>query len=216
MPPSRLLSSLSFLLSALNDNRRLAADAYSWASIGPGGSGLRISERQRDSMIELAFLRAFLAWEVFLEETFVLYLMGYKPPQGRSPRRYTFPPDLQVAGKWLIPEGRTFATWTSCSTVCNRAERFFQKGWPYADVLRSKTYNFDESNCIRNAIAHMSGDARLKFEKLIRDKLGSLPSSKTVGSFLYGTVPNSSPPQSFLEYYLGIIEFAARSIVPTK
>jgi len=167
-------------------------------------------------MVELAFFSAFLAWEDFLEETFILYLMGYKPPRGQVPKRYTFPPNLQIAGKWLIPEGKHFAEWTNCQTVCERAERFFRKGWPYADVLRSKQNNFDESKHIRNAIAHRSGSARIKVEKLIRDKLTVLPPNITVGSFLCTIIPNSSPPHSFLEHYLDIIEFAAKKIVPAK
>lgn len=214
MAPSRLHSSLSFLITALSDNRQLANDAYAWASPSPGRIGPRISERRRDSLIELAFFRSFLAWEDFLEETFTLYLMGYKPPRGRGPKRYTFPPNLQIAGEWIIPEGKPFAEWTSCQIVCQRAERFFHRGWPYADVLRSKQNNFDEIKSIRNAIAHRSGSARNKFEKLIRDKLGVLPPNLTVGSFLCMIMPNSSPPQSFLEYYLGIIEFAVKRIVP--
>jgi hypothetical protein len=167
-------------------------------------------------MVELAFFRAFLAWEDFLEETFIFYLMGYKPPRGRGPNRYTFPPNLQTAGDWLIPERRPYAEWTDCQTVCKRAERFFKKGQPYVGVLRSRQNTFDESRFIRNAIAHRSGSARNKFEKLIRDKLGVLPPNITVGSFLCMITPNSSPPQSFLEYYLGIIEFAAKNIVPAK
>lgn len=216
MARNRLRLRLFTFISAVNESRQLAADAYAWTSPGPGGNSPRISKRRRNSMLELAFLRAFLAWEIFLEETFLLYLMGQKPPRGRGPKRYTFPPNLQTAGEWIIPERRQYAEWTNCQDVCRRAERFFQKGRPYADVLRSRQNIFDESKRIRNAIVHTSGSAQNEFETLIRYKLGVLPPNTTVGSFLCTVKPDSSPPQSFLEHYLGKIEFVAKTIVPTR
>ena len=60
-------------------------------------------------MTELAFFRAFLGWEVFLEESFILYLAGQKPSRGRAPYRYTFPPNQKTAMDWLVPEGRPYA-----------------------------------------------------------------------------------------------------------
>lgn len=166
-------------------------------------------------MTELAFFRAFLAWETFLEESFVLYLAGQKPARGRSPHRYTFPPDLQTATQWVIPEGQDYATWTGASLVSRRAERFFKHGWPYAPVLRRVQNALDESRVLRNAIAHASANAQSKFEKLVRNRLSTLPPAVTVGAFLGMAVPRSSPPISFLEHYVEKIEFAARQIVPT-
>lgn len=210
-----LRSSLSAFVRTLNESRRLASDACRWALPGPGGKHPMISSQRRDSMAELAFFRAFLAWETFLEESFVLYLAGQKPPQGRSPRRYSFPPNLQVATEWVVPEGQDYATWTVVSRVCERAERFFQGGGPFAPILRSNQHAFDESRILRNAIAHASANAQAKFENLLRNRLGTLPANVSVGAFLALTLPKSSPPVSFLEHYLAKIEFAARQIVPT-
>jgi hypothetical protein len=166
-------------------------------------------------MTELAFLRAFLAWEAFLAESFVLYIAGHRPPRGRTPKRYTFPPSLKTATDWVIPEGREYAEWTAVSAVITRAQRFFEHGGPYAEVLANNRNTLSESKIIRNAIAHASATAQEKFEKLVRDKIKNLPPHFSVGAFLGSTVPKSSPPQSFLEYYLGRIELAARRIVPT-
>jgi hypothetical protein len=210
-----LNSSLNAFVLTLNESKQLASDAFGWALLGPSGKRPMISSQRRDLMTELAFFRSFLAWETFLEESFVLYLIGQKSPRGRGPRRYSFPPNLQVAMEWVVPEGQDYATWTIASRVSERAERFFQGGRPFAPVLRSNQNALDESRILRNAIAHVSANAQAKFENILRNRLGTLPVNVTVGAFLGTTVPGSSPPVSFLEHYLGKIEFAARQIVPT-
>jgi len=215
MPRRSLKASLSAIVRSLNESRRLATDAYNWASPGPSGKRPMISSQRRDSMTELAFLRAFLAWETFLEESFVLYLAGQKPPRGRPPHRYTFPPSVKVAMEWVIPEGgKEFATWTVPLRVSERAERFFRGGSPFAPVLKSHQNALDDSRFLRNAIAHASASAQEKFDNLVRQKIGVLPPKLTVGAFLGTTVSKSSPPTTFLEHYLAKIELAARQIVP--
>ena len=165
-------------------------------------------------MTEHAFLHSFLAWETFLEESFVLYLAGQNPPRGRAPHRYVFPPNLQMATEWVVPEGRDYATWTIATHVANRAQRFFRDGRPYTPVLRNNQNTFDELRILRNAIAHASVNVQIRFQKLVRNKLGTLPPRLTVGAFLWMIVPGTNPPISFMEYYLGKIDFAARQLVP--
>jgi hypothetical protein len=165
-------------------------------------------------MTELAFLRAYLAWEVFLEETFVSYLVGMRAPRGRAPRRYAFPPNRRAAEQWVVPEGRPFAKWDAVA-VANRADRFFGGGGPYTSAIRSHQSALDEMKTIRNAVAHESQNAQEKFETLVRVKLRSLPPRLTVGSFLLATVAGSTPATSFLDSYLSKLQLIASLIVPT-
>lgn len=209
-----LKATFNAFIRTVNEGKHLVADAYSWASPGNHGRRPLISLHRRNSMTEHAFLHSFLAWETFLEESFVLYLAGQKPPRGRAPHRYAFPPNLQVAMEWVVPEGRDYATWTIAMHVANRAQRFFRGGWPYTPVLRSNQSALEELRILRNAIAHASANVQFKFQKVVRDKLGTLPPSLTVGAFLWMTVPRSNPPISFMEHYVGKIEFAARQLVP--
>jgi hypothetical protein len=165
-------------------------------------------------MTEMAFLRAFLAWEVFIEESFVLYLLGQSPPRGRAPRRYVFLPNQKMAVDW-VAEGRKYARWTDPAEISSRAERVFYGGRPFAETLRSNQNILSEARTIRNAIAHKSMSARDKFETFVRTKLGTLPHNLTVGSFLGTTAPGTAPPVSFLESYVDKIDSAARRIVPS-
>jgi len=206
----QLRTVLAEFLGSLRECRRLSADAYRWSL--PGAQP-HISRIRRDNLTEMAFLRAYLAWEVFLEESFILYLAGQNAPRGRKPIRYAFPPNMAFAMQWVIPEGRSYAGWTIPIHITNRAERFFRNGRPFAAVLRSNQNSLDEARIIRNAIAHKSMSVRDKFETLVRNKMGILPPNLTVGSFLGTTTPGTAPPVSFLEAYLGNIDLAARQIV---
>jgi hypothetical protein len=196
----------------LQESSRLARDAYNWSLAAPPKGQIFISESRRDSITELAFLRAFLAWETFLEKSFILYLMGQIPTHGRAPKRYVFPPNQRLAMEWLA-EGRDYAKWAKPGEVSKRATRFFRKGHPFASALRSQQNELANANVIRNMIAHESTNAREKFEKLVRQKLGALPFNRTVGGFLCQTVPKTKPPTSFLEWYLSILQFCAEQII---
>ncbi len=212
MAQRQLRTVLADLSRSLKECKRLSSDAYRWSL---PGAHPHITRSRRDHITEMAFLRAFLAWEVFVEESFILYLLGQRAPRGRAPFRYAFPPNQTTAMEWVIPEGRTYAGWTVPTHVSNRAERFFRGGRPFTDVLRANQSFLDEARIIRNAIAHKSMNARDKFETFVRTKLGVLPPNVTVGSFLCTNEPGIAPLVSFLESYIAKIELAARLVVPS-
>ena len=215
MAQRRLRTVLAEFLRNLQECRHLAADAYLWSAPGAHGRRPYITAKRRDSMTEMAFLRAFLGWELFLEESFVLYLSGRRPPRGRPPYRFTFAPNIETARNWVIPEGRRYAKWNVAGYVASRAERHFRDGKPFAPVLRSNQNTLERARFIRNAVAHDSASAYDKFEEVARAAMGALPPNLTVGGFLGTTVPGSAPPISFLEFYISKVDFAARQIVPT-
>ena len=135
---------------------------------------------------------------------------------GRAPVRYAFPPNHKTAMKWVVPEGHDYAQWTVADTVGERAKRFFRDGRPFAPVLRSNQNMLKEVRTIRNAIAHNSVNARQRFETLVRNKkICNLHPNLTVGGFLGKTEPGSTPPASFLEFYIAKIDLAAQQIVPS-
>ncbi len=205
--PEQVLSSLK---RTLRDCERLAQDADRWSA---AGSKPRISRSRAESMVELAYLRSYLAWEVFLEEAFVLYLMGKKAPRAAKPRRFTFPPSRALAKDW-VREGRSYTTWDA-PTVRKRAQRYFKDGEPFEGALSGSQQNLQDAKTVRNAIAHDSDVAVEKFQILARNQLGALPPRLTAGRFLVGVKPGSAPPVTFLEFYLAILERVAEAIVPT-
>ncbi len=86
-------------------------------------------------MTELAFFRTVSAWEAFLEETFILYMLGQQAPRGKKAYRYGFPPNEKAAYEW-VADGRDYAKWTT-EQVKKRSERLFRKGHPFSPAIAS-------------------------------------------------------------------------------
>jgi hypothetical protein len=200
----------------LRDTERLAAAAQQWVSVSFPRGVPKFSVRHKDTVTKLCFFQAFLSWESFLEETFTLYLLGKRPPTGPPPRRLGVRPTTRKEAVLLVVGGdRNYADWTKGAGLKDRAKKYFHDGKPYTDALHGQGQFLDEMRVIRNAIAHSSTHSQDQFKKLARGKLlGSFPPKMTVGSFLASTIPGSSPPQSFLEYYVDGINIVAGKIVP--
>jgi hypothetical protein len=211
--PRKLTTVLTDFSKCLRESRKLASDAYSWSIVVRPATSPLINPKRRDSLTELAFFRVFSAWEAFLEETFILYLLGQQPPRGRKAYRYGFPPNEEAAYEW-VADGRQYANWT-VDQVKSRSKRLFRNGHPFDPTLTSNHNLLHQLKTVRNAIAHESANARQKFETLVRNELATFPPNTTVGSFLLTTKPRTNPPASFFEFYLDEIAKAAEQIVPT-
>ena len=161
-------------------------------------------------MIELAFLRAFLAWESFLEETFILFMLGSTPVGGKAPTRYVTPPNRPLA-RDLVAEGRPFPKWNT-EEVRRRASRFFRGGKPFEPALKASQQTLQDLNTIRNAVAHDSEDSWDRFKSLVRRELKTLPLGLSVGKYLDTTRPGINPPITYMEHYLQTVVVVAEKI----
>jgi hypothetical protein len=117
-----------------------------------------------------------------------------------------------MAMEWLT-EGKDYAKWANPIEVAARAARHFAHGYPFTSILESNQSTLKDANTIRNMIAHESASARTKFEKVVRQALGTLPVKSTPGAFLGTTLPKSTPPISFLEFYVSKLEWCAEHII---
>ncbi len=172
---------------------------------------LSISKLHYEMIIELAFLRSFLAWEAFLEESFILYLIGKRSPKSYAPKRFVIPKNRQHALDFTYAESR-YADWTSIDKVVARAERVFNNGEPYSSALRIRNSRFNDIKTVRNAIAHSSIRTREQFKIFVRKELTYYPTGLTPGGFLVKGTPHT-PTRIFLEEYLDTILKSAGEIV---
>ena len=216
MAHRKLSTTLTSLSRQLDQMEQLAAAAQQWVSLPIPRGVPKFTVPHLEMVTEMAFLRAFLAWEAFLEESFILYLWGKAPPrQGCAPICYANPPTRRVAEQIVVPRRGGYADWSKLDNVIHRAERFFENGKPYSDALKSQQNKLQDIHTIRNAIAHSSAYSWEKFQRLIRRELGTYPPNLTIGGFLAMTIPHSSPPLSYLEFYLSVIQLVADRIVPS-
>lgn len=173
-------------------------------------SGIR--RIQIEIIAELAFLRIFIAWENFLEESFLRYLLGARPPSGSMPRRFVNPRNMSHALDILVSD-REYIKWNSASAVISRAERYFRDGFPYRNAIQAATVDLDNMNTIRNRIAHKSKISKEKFNNFVRRTFGHGRHGMTPGRFLLTSV-NANTSDSFLDYYVEIMRTASRIIIP--
>ena len=192
----------------------LTARALKWQQHLQYFQPARFKREHYTQIVELAFMKAFLAWEGFVEEAFILYLLGKQSPNGFAPKRHAIPVSRQHAVDLLASEMR-HTDWTAAARIVSRAERFFKSGRPFADVIRPQTNLLDNLKTIRNAISHDSDEATLKFENLVRNELTFLPTGMVPGTFLATLKPRVTPPKTYLQFYAERLRLMAETIIPT-
>lgn len=202
--------------SDVEQSRKLVFAARQWIVPASGPRKPKFTTFHRNILIELAFLKAYLAWERFLEESFILYLLGKKPVRRRStPRSYLVPNGWKHAFELILPEtGRRYVDWDNVEFVRKRAKRFFANGEPFESALSARLNLFGEIQTVRNAIAHRSLTSQSKFQNLVRDKLTYLPAGLSVGGFLDSGVVGAHPPATYLDRYFEGLSKTAVRIVP--
>jgi hypothetical protein len=207
---------LADFTTSIQKSQTLVRAAHQWSLHGYGPTNPRFTSWHRRTLIEFSFLRSFLAWESFLEATFVLYLIGKKPARRRhGPRCYFKPKNRKHALQLLLPEtGRKYVDWDELSTVLLRSKRVFEDGEPFDTALSPRLNMFEQMHIVRNAVAHRSESSQLKFQKLVRDKHKYLPSGITVGDFLDSVIPSTTPPITQLDFYVDGMSKSAGILVP--
>jgi hypothetical protein len=170
-------------------------------------SGPKLYKKQLYKIIELSFLEIFLAWEKFLEDSLIDYLLVKK--NSRKFHCYIRPRSVKHILE-ILQEGRLYADFANTEFILRVANTYFRNGEPFNSSIRLHKTSIDDIKTIRNAIAHDSSNSMEKFQKLVRRHLGTLPRGATPGSFLYSS---SNPNICYLKFYADILEKAAHAIV---
>ena len=193
---------------------QLTARASVWQSHLQHYHAARFKKEHFAQIVELAFMKSFLTWEAFLEEAFILYLLGKKSPNGYAPLRHAIPTNRQHAVELLASDAR-YTDWTAASRVVSRATRFFKGGRPFVNVIRPQTNLLDNLKTIRNALSHESEEAAEKFATFVRNELTYFPPSMIPGTFLVTLKPHHAPPKTYLQFYVENFRSMAEAIIPS-
>jgi hypothetical protein len=171
---------------------------------------LGIPRIQVEIITELAFLRIFIAWENFLEESFIRYLVGAKSPSGYSPKRFVNTPNMEIAKKIILGERSEYIRWNSSGKVIARSETYFKGGEPYGNVLRGAATDLNDMNVIRNRITHMSTISKAKFINFVRRRFGHGKRGMTPGRLLLTPLATQT---TFFDHYVAIIKTTSKIII---
>jgi hypothetical protein len=156
-----------------------------------GAEGPKWIGRERAELISgLASIRMHLAWEEFLEETFVRYLCGVPPTGGPGPVLLQPTCSSLTAGRALLMGGKDFLSWQRKMTR-RRACRYFDSGYNFTPALIAAADSIDTLVAVRNAAAHRSSSATRIFHQRVRARFGYLPADITPGGFLIRADPKA-------------------------
>lgn len=178
-----------------------------------GERGLLYTHRL-ELIYELAFLRLFLAWEEFLEESLVRYLCGYSHIHGQ---------ETLLSGKYYgtlnsarsaVRGGRGYVLWHNPNKVVTRARRWFDKS-RHELVIASSIGRLQYFAAVRHRIAHSQSHARAQFDAATMALIARRYRGGRPGRFLRDWVPGANPPVRWLDRIGDELVGLAYQIVPS-
>jgi len=122
-----------------------------------------------EAIYELAFLRVFLYWESFLEDSMQRLMCGYALPTpgvtlSGGPYSLVIAPMATLAQANAAILGRSsYVSWAP-APVISRSRAYINNG-PHELVLQSATGRLEWLVAVRNRIAHPSEHARREFDR---------------------------------------------------
>lgn len=165
-------------------------------------------------LYEIAYLRIFIAWEDFLEESFVRYLCGFRSSLGPIGRAggAAHCPSIQAA-RTLLYGTQQYKLWHDAQVIVKRSQGYFQNGL-HETVINSSQTRLQWFANIRHRVAHGQLDAQRKFDAATVQLVGRRYPGSRVGRFLRELVANQNPPVRWLDLIASELSALALQVVP--
>jgi hypothetical protein len=168
----------------------------------------------RRFVVESSFLRIFIAWETFLEDVFMKYMMGEEPIVTPIAHRYATPIDLTHAKSFLIGlNSRQFIDWSTPDSIRKLSLIYFGPANILNDTIGAIYTDFLNLKTIRNAAAHMSSSTSSKLDVLATNIMGSPQAGISASRLLLWINPVPPVPETLISYYINILDTSAELIV---
>jgi hypothetical protein len=182
-------------------NRTDAAGTHVWHSLA------------RSMFVESSFMKIFISWEMFLERTFIDYMLGNPSTRGTLLVKHVSPLNAAHANDLLIGSGRQqFVDWSTPEIVRRISRICFENGEPYESVLSSFHSDLLDLKTLRNAASHMSSTTGPALDALATRRLQITVSSFSVAQFIQAIDPSSNGGDSILATYCSLLDSAANLI----
>lgn len=172
-----------------------------------------LTQSRRLLVYEGAYLQMFLAWETFLEETFMRFLCGYVCP-GVIPNLVN--PAFPTLGRAErdILGSRDYVSWTNPVSVVTRSRKYISGG-THELVFASNSARLDAMNSVRNRIAHRSeASVRYFHAATMGEFSGKRYPASSAGRFLSDMNPSVRPPRPWIATLADEFVNLARQIAP--
>jgi len=177
------------------------------------GNNVRSTE-EIEFLVTSAFLKLFIAWEGFLERSFVAYLTGAVSLDGNVLTKYVSPIDEAHAHKILIGTQK-YVDWANTEIVNKIAAIYFEGGEPYITTLNSITRDLSDLRTIRNASAHISSTTQIRLDAVASRVLGITATGISVSDFVTRmSIEDSS--KTILQMYQLKLDISAENIAHNR
>jgi hypothetical protein len=163
------------------------------------------------TITQAAFLKVYIAWEFFLEQSLVDYLRGEPSAAGNVLTCYAAPTNAEHATKILIGTQK-YVDYSNPEIVRKLAGLYLLNGNPYESILNSISGRLFDLKTIRNAAAHFSSTTSAKVDALASRLLGPPRVNVTVYDLLTAIDPSSATGDTIFQSYVNQIDSAAHAI----
>ena len=172
----------------------LARDALPARSAARG----ELRPSRLEAIYEMAYLRIFVMWEVFLEETLIRMMCLQRSPLCTPVPQVpgTRFPSL-AAARAALYGGQRYLLWHDPGRVVARSRAWLHLG-PHELVIASQSANLEWMASVRHRIAHGSDDARSKFDFASMQLAGRRYRGASAGRLLRDADPNSVAEERWL------------------
>jgi hypothetical protein len=172
----------------------------------------KIAANLRIFISESAFLKMFVAWETFVESSFIDYLINEESILLRRPAKWATPINRKHANQ-LIVGNQKYMDWSNPETVRTISKIFFHQGYVFDTALSAINTDLMDMKTIRNSAAHLSSTTSDKLDGLASRILSTPCTNFTAYQLLFAIDPRSgAAAQNVLERYLTLIDIAAEQI----
>lgn len=202
------------LIDSLTAFRNSVAEANSFIDLAfqqDDDENYTLLQNQRDFITDSAYLKIFIAWETFLETSFIQYMLGEPSILGNAITRYVQPKDEQHANSLLIGTQR-YVDWSNPGTVKKLCNLHFAPDNPFDTFISSMMSDLLDLKIIRNAAAHLSSTTRQRLDSLGTRKLKRPCNSLKVSDILFAIDPDSAMNETILTTYLNKLDVSAEGI----
>lgn len=166
---------------------------------------------ERILIVEAAYLRIFMEWEKFIENSFHSYLLGELSAAGNSVARFVSPTDIVHAQKIAIGT-RKYVDWGTPDTVLQLSGLYFDQSNPFQITINSVQGEIRDMKTIRNSAAHLSSTTSQQLDILATRKLHRPVTNISVSDFILATDPNSTSGETILQTYINVLNAATHNI----
>lgn len=158
---------------------------------------------------EASFLKIFISWERFLEQSFIKYLTGKKSISNNKINSCVKRIDMNRAAD-IIKGTNKYIDWSNPDIILRLAKLYFGMSNPYSDHLNPIKTDLFDLRTIRNAAAHLSTTTNTSFDSLASRVLKENKSGVNVADFILSLVPETT--DTVIDYYSNILDITSENI----